>query len=68
MAIIVAPSRHGTFLKFVELIRNDGSFSFEQSDNYSDKISKIRKDLSEDVRFDENLQYPKLLKLKRLGP
>ena len=64
-AIIVAPSRHGTFKKFVELICNDASFSFEQTDNYSDKISKIRQDLSDDSRFDENLEYPKLLKLKK---
>jgi hypothetical protein len=66
LAIIVAPSRHGTFEKFSELVRIDGSFSVEHSDNYSDKISKIRRELTNDPRFDENLQFPKLLKLRKL--
>ena len=65
-AFIVAPSRHGTFEKFSELLRIDGSFEVEQSDKYSDKILKIRRELNNDPRFDENLQFPKLLKLRKL--
>ena len=66
LAIIVAPSRHGTFEKFEKLVRNDGSFAVEHLEEYSKKISDIRSKLSADPRFDENLQLPKLLRLRKL--
>jgi hypothetical protein len=65
VGIIVAPSRHGTFEKFEKLVRIDGSFDVEHLDSYSKKITDVKLKLSTDSRFDENLQSPKLLMLRK---
>jgi hypothetical protein len=66
VALIVAPSRHGTFDKFERLARNDSAFAVEQADDYSDKISALRAAMAGDPRYDDGLHFPKLLKLRKI--
>lgn len=66
IAIIVAPSRSGTFEDFVQLTRESKSFVVTtELEHYSKKISEVREKLQSDPRYNENLHYPKLLMLEK---
>ena len=64
VALIFAPSRHGTFQEFVRMVCEDGTLVVaEHRYHYSDKVSRVKQTLEQDPRFDENLQFPIFLKI-----
>jgi len=65
-AIIVAPSRSGTFEEFVSQARDCKSFVVnDMPEHYSERISQVREKLQSDPRYNENLHYPKLVRLEK---
>jgi hypothetical protein len=57
----MAPSRHGTFEKFVQLVQQDGTFTYKTMEDFSKRVSLTRKDIEAGEGYDRNLHCPKLL-------
>ncbi len=65
-AIIVAPSRSGTFEDFVELTQSSQSFVVSaEVTQFSDPFLNVLDKLQKDSRFIPNLHSPKILRLEK---
>jgi len=65
-AIIVAPSRSGTFEDFVTLTRESQLFVVSaELTEYSTKVMEVSQRLKKDPRFIPNLHYPRVLRLEK---
>lgn len=65
-AIIVAPSRSGTFEDFVTLTRESQHFVVSaELTQYSTKVNEVAEKLQKDSRFIPNLHYPRVLMLQK---
>ena len=55
-----------SFQDFVKLVRETKSFVVStEMEHYSKKISEVRRKLQSDPRYNENLHYPKVLRLEK---